>query len=112
MKKISTPTDGNAMKWAEAFVAYQKAQNWTVKDMDRDLMLGWFANAIEAGRNELRKDENRKALEAIGCTYATMCEIQLRSHLYGFPDGKDITQIEFPEIAENVQKALGMEAKG
>jgi hypothetical protein len=54
----------------------------------------------------LEADADRRVNEAIGCTYATMCEIQLRSHFYGFPDGKDITQIEFPEIAESVIKAL------
>ena len=106
MNKIPTPTDGNALKWAESFVAHQQAQGWTVEDMDVDLMIGWFANAIEIGRDELRKDADRRVHEAIGCTYATMCEIQLRSHFYGFPDGKDITQIEFPEIAESVLTAL------
>ena len=31
--------------WAEYFMATMKENNWTIEDIDVDLMLGWFANA-------------------------------------------------------------------
>jgi hypothetical protein len=42
----------------------------------------------------------QKIREAVGCTYAAMCTYAM--------NGKDITKVEFPEIAEGVMKALGI----
>ncbi len=96
--QIPIPTDGDGLKWAKSFIAHMRKNGWTLEQIDEDLMLGWFANAIEIGRDELHKESDRRVREAIGCTYAAMCTYAM--------NGKDVTNIEFPEIAENVQKAL------
>lgn len=36
-----------ARRWAEAFSQIKARQGWSVDDIDTDLMIGWFANAIE-----------------------------------------------------------------
>ena len=43
----------------------------------------------------------RRIREVIGCTYAVMCTYAMA--------GKDITEIEFPEIADIVTKTLELE---
>jgi hypothetical protein len=78
-----------------------KKGGWEISDIDEGLMVGWFANAIEIGRDEVRKDADRQVREAIGCTYAAMCTYAM--------SGKDICEVDFPEIAEGVSKALGLE---
>ena len=50
---------------------------------------------------ELEAESDRKVREAVGCTYASMCTYAM--------NGKDITKVDFPEIAEGVLKALGVE---
>lgn len=58
-KKIEIVKDENilshmgvdAMKWAEQFCA-----RFGTDVTDEGLMLGWFANAIESGRNAGQKD--------------------------------------------------------
>lgn len=37
----------NGMEWAKTFCACMKENNWTIDDITEDLMVGWFANAIE-----------------------------------------------------------------
>lgn len=37
----------NPLKWAEEFCQIKQKQGWSVADIDENLMLGWFANAIE-----------------------------------------------------------------
>lgn len=34
----------DAMAWAEAFVEYKRVYEWSVDDIDAELMVGWFAN--------------------------------------------------------------------
>jgi hypothetical protein len=40
----------DAMKWATAFCQIKRKQGWTSEEIDEGLMVGWFANAIEAAR--------------------------------------------------------------
>lgn len=48
-----------------------------------------------------REYVNERIREAVGCTYASMCTYAM--------NGKDITKVDFPEIAEGVLKALGVD---
>lgn len=43
----------NARKWANTFLAVNKNQA-----IDREALVGWFANAIETGRGEILKRQN------------------------------------------------------
>ena len=54
MTNETTPSDwgDDAMKWAEAFCKTVKDQKWSLEDIDEDLMLGWFANAIEVSHTK------------------------------------------------------------
>ena len=42
---IPIPTGNiNAMAWAEAFAEYKRVYEWSLDDIDAELMVGWFAN--------------------------------------------------------------------
>lgn len=47
----------NAARWAEVFCTIKEAEGWTAKDIDEDLMVGWFANAIEGASCGLTRDD-------------------------------------------------------
>ena len=49
-------------------------------------------------RLQAENERLKEVAEAIGCTYAVLCTYAM--------NGKDITEIEFPEIADTVLKAL------
>jgi len=36
----------DAMGWAEAFVEHKQRNNWSIDEIDADLMVSWFANAM------------------------------------------------------------------
>ena len=44
---LHTYCGADARRWAEAFSQIKTRQGWSVDDIDTDLMIGWFANAIE-----------------------------------------------------------------
>ena len=44
---LHTYCGADARRWAEAFSQIKARQGWSVDDIDTDLMIGWFANAIE-----------------------------------------------------------------
>lgn len=44
----------NAYRWAEAFCQIKAAKGWTAEEINEDLMVGWFANAILRGQDEQR----------------------------------------------------------
>ena len=44
-----------AMVWAEAFCATAKEQNWTLEDIDEDLLATWFVNYWVAVHDPLHK---------------------------------------------------------
>ena len=44
---LHTHCGADARRWAEAFSQIKTRQGWSVDDIDTDLMIGWFANAIE-----------------------------------------------------------------
>lgn len=45
---MSIHQNPDAKAWAEFFMKTAKEQNWSIKDIDEELMLGWFANAMMA----------------------------------------------------------------
>lgn len=48
---------GDALKWAQAF--RQKASDLGYGDLDEGWLIGWFANAIEAGKAPLVRERDR-----------------------------------------------------
>lgn len=46
---IERSTD--AYRWAQAFIATKKRNDWTLKDIDEGLMLSWFAAVIETTKD-------------------------------------------------------------
>ena len=49
--------DTDAFNWAESFVSMVKKHNLTIKDLNEDYMLSWFASAITATENAISKQE-------------------------------------------------------
>jgi len=43
---IHSNTD--AQMWAKYFIKIKEKNNWKIEDIDEELMLGWFANAMMA----------------------------------------------------------------
>ena len=48
--EVSELKDSGSL-WAKAFIRVVKDNNMTIKDIDEDLMLGWFCNAIECSHD-------------------------------------------------------------
>ena len=56
----------SADKWAVSFCQTMDRTGWGIEDIDQDLMLGWFANAIETAtdhRSRQLSDETRKIVD-------------------------------------------------
>ncbi len=45
---LSIHQNPDAQAWARFFLETLKEQNWTIEDIDEDLMIAWFANAMMA----------------------------------------------------------------
>ena len=52
---------GDAMLWAEVFVETKKEMHWTLDDIDESLMVGWFANAMQAWEWQMERDKVAKS---------------------------------------------------
>jgi len=80
-KQVEATKDGeapwyesmDAKVWAEQFVKHKKDNNWTLEDIDEDLMVTWFANALCTAHVQMRRqmedmarsrDDAEKGLEA------------------------------------------------
>ena len=50
-KSIHTNPDARA--WAKFFCETKKEMNWTADQINEDLMIGWFANAMMAMHDHL-----------------------------------------------------------
>ena len=62
----------DAMLWAKAFVYTMKNNNWTPKDIDEGLMVGWFANAIEVAKEA--QGEYIRELQEYKRMYDDLCK--------------------------------------
>jgi hypothetical protein len=47
----------DARAWAKFFVATAKEQKWCIDDIDEGLMIGWFANAMMAMHDHVKREE-------------------------------------------------------
>ena len=59
----------DAMVWAEAFVQHKKDNEWSLEEIDKDLMVGWFANAMCAqmdSSDNIRIEELERMLHLRG----------------------------------------------
>jgi hypothetical protein len=56
---MSIHANPDAKAWAEFFMKTKSEQQWSVDDIDEELMVGWFANAMMAMHDHLL---NGKAL--------------------------------------------------
>ena len=65
-KRIHSNPDAQA--WAKFFITTMKEKEWCIDDIDESLMTGWFANAMMAMHDHVKKewvgltDEERKKL--------------------------------------------------
>jgi hypothetical protein len=46
----------DAQAWAKFFMATVKEQEWCIDDIDESLMLGWFANAMMAMHDHVKRE--------------------------------------------------------
>jgi hypothetical protein len=53
----SIHSNPDARVWAEFFVATAKEQKWCIDDIDEGLMIGWFANAMMAMHDHVKREE-------------------------------------------------------
>ena len=47
----------DAMAWAKFFIATKEDQSWSLEDIDEELMLTWFANAMMAMHDHIKSKE-------------------------------------------------------
>jgi len=47
----------DAQAWAKFFVATAKEQKWCIDDIDEGLMIAWFANAMMAMHDHVKREE-------------------------------------------------------
>jgi len=47
----------NASIWAKAFVEHKNKNNWSLEDIDEDLMICWFSNAMIAMHDSILPNE-------------------------------------------------------
>ncbi len=49
----------DAQAWAKFFIAVKEEQSWRIEDIDEELMLAWFANAMMAMHDHLKQKEQQ-----------------------------------------------------
>ena len=49
----------DAQIWAIEFIKCKEKNNWALEDIDVDLMIGWFANAMAAQEFKDNKENQR-----------------------------------------------------
>jgi hypothetical protein len=52
----SIHSNPDAQAWAKFFMATVKEKEWCIDDIDEGLMLGWFANAMMAMHDHLKRE--------------------------------------------------------
>jgi hypothetical protein len=52
----SIHSNPNAQAWAKFFMATVKEKEWCIDDIDEGLMLGWFANAMMAMHDHVKRE--------------------------------------------------------
>ena len=53
---LSIHTNPSGAAWAKFFIETKEKCGWTAEDIDEELMIGWFANAMMAMHDHLRPD--------------------------------------------------------
>jgi len=53
---LSIHQNPDAKAWAKFFMETKQRNNWTLDDIDEELMIGWFANAMMAMHDYLILD--------------------------------------------------------
>ena len=46
----------DAQAWAKFFISTVEEQSWRIEDIDESLMTGWFANAMMAMHDHVKKE--------------------------------------------------------
>ena len=52
----SIHSNPDALAWAKFFMETKKQRIWTIEEIDEDLMLAWFANAMMAMYDSQKKE--------------------------------------------------------
>jgi hypothetical protein len=60
MKPSELLQTNDALVWAEEFERLKTVNNWTLEDIDSDMMLGWFANAMAAQEFTMLYEQEQK----------------------------------------------------
>ncbi len=63
----------DAIKWADEFKKAKVNNNWSLDDIDDDLMICWFSNAFMAMHDKIKQEEISVTATAIGWAYADCC---------------------------------------
>lgn len=50
---MSIHTNPDARAWARFFIETKEQNDWGIDDVDEEMMIGWFANAMEAMRDHV-----------------------------------------------------------
>jgi hypothetical protein len=53
---MSIHINPDARAWAKIFIQTKNQMGWTEEDIDEDLMVGWFANAMMAMHDHLKPE--------------------------------------------------------
>jgi hypothetical protein len=81
--KLAETTDASV--WAAEFMRTKKEQGWTLEEIDEDLMLGWFANAMcaQMDKDRAELERMREAREQIEKTIGDPHEMDHESEWLG-----------------------------
>ena len=52
----SIHSNPDAQAWAKFFISTVEEQSWRIEDIDESLMTGWFANAMMAMHDHVKKE--------------------------------------------------------
>ena len=96
----------DATQWAEEFVRLKNMHEWTLEQIDEGLMVAWFANCLFAqeveSRRRFEKKIDRVRAETLGYAYQWLC--------LEADKGRDIREIEVPELLEAAERDLEWES--
>lgn len=80
----SIHSNPDAQAWAKFFIGTMAEQSWRIEDIDEGLMTGWFANAMMAMHDHIKREwvgltENEKQFfKAMGFSYVDIVEAKLK----------------------------------
>ena len=94
MRVVDLLQTTDAMVWAKEFVRICKTAGWTLEDIDKGLMVGWFANAM--GAQEMADRRNAKSMRCETCKWWDKFSSDIYGECSSRETRKDMDSIIFP----------------